>query len=86
MEQTKITDFEAVLAALKEGAILKDTQGAYYVSHRQKVSIFAKGNRFVLSLADFTALYREESFYLAENKEWTVDLKKDEEYYNFKRK
>lgn len=51
----------------------------------KKVYNYSDGNHYGLDLKDFVELYRNTNFYLYEEP-FTIDEKKDEEYYRYYKK
>lgn len=81
----KLTFTEAI-SFLKEGKIILffSDKSKYLASlKRQKIFIMSKNLTYYLSLKDFEELYQDASFYLYEESDETVDIKKDEEYYSY---
>lgn len=81
----KLTFIEAI-SFLKEGKIILffSDKSKYLASlKRQKIFIMSKNLTYYLSLKDFEELYKDASFYLYEESDKTIDIKKDEEYYSY---
>ncbi len=81
----KLTFIEAI-SFLKEGKIILffSDKSKYLASlKRQKIFIMSKNLTYHLSLKDFEELYQDASFYLYEESDETIDIKKDEEYYSY---
>ena len=79
-------DFKTALAYLKSGIVLTDRQRKTYFSLSSKGIVHSfNGNRFILSIEDFYALYGKEEFYVYEAPSG-IDEQKDLEYYAFKHK
>lgn len=81
----KLTFIEAI-SFLKEGKIILffSDKSKYLASlKRQKIFIMSKNLTYYLPLKDFEELYRDASFYLYEESDETIDVKKDEEYYSY---
>lgn len=81
----KLTFTEAI-SFLKEGKIILffSDKSKYLASlKRQKIFIMSKNLTYYLSLKDFEELYQDASFYLYEESDETIDIKKDEEYYSY---
>lgn len=81
----KLTFIEAI-SFLKEGKIILffSDKSKYLASlKRQKIFIMSKNLTYYLSLKDFEELYQDASFYLYEESDETIDIKKDEEYYSY---
>ena len=81
----KLTFTEAI-SFLKEGKIILffSDKSKYLASlKRKKIFIMSKNLTYYLSLKDFEELYQDASFYLYEESDETIDIKKDEEYYSY---
>lgn len=81
----KLTFTEAI-SFLKEGKIILffSDKSKYLASlKRQKIFIMSKNLTYYLSLEDFEELYQDASFYLYEESDEAIDIKKDEEYYSY---
>lgn len=81
----KLTFTEAI-SFLKEGKIILffSDKSKYLASlKRQKIFIMSKNLTYHLPLKDFEELYQDASFYLYEESDETIDIKKDEEYYSY---
>ncbi len=81
----KLTFTEAI-SFLKEGKIILffSDKSKYLASlKRQKIFIMSKNLTYYLTLKDFEELYQDASFYLYEESDETIDIKKDEEYYSY---
>lgn len=81
----KLTFIEAI-SFLKEGKIILffSDKSKYLASlKRQKIFIMSKNLTYYLTLKDFEELYQDASFYLYEESDETIDIKKDEEYYSY---
>lgn len=81
----KLTFTEAI-SFLKEGKIILffSDKSKYLASlKRQKIFIMSKNLTYYLTMKDFEELYQDASFYLYEESDETIDIKKDEEYYSY---
>lgn len=82
----KISDFNLVLTLLKNGEILISfIKGKKTFFALKKDKIFCQNNSssYSLTLLDFTSLFHDASFFIYENNESFIDIKKDEEYYHW---
>lgn len=81
----KLTFTEAI-SFLKEGKIILffSDKSKYLASlKRQKIFIMSKNLTYYLTFEDFEELYQDASFYLYEESDENIDIKKDEEYYSY---
>lgn len=81
----KLTFTEAI-SFLKEGKIILffSDKSKYLASlKRKKIFIMSKNLTYYLTMKDFEELYQDASFYLYEESDETIDIKKDEEYYSY---
>lgn len=82
----KIADFNLVLTLLKNGEILISfIKGKKTFFAMKKDKIFCQNNSssYSLTVLDFTNLFHDASFFIFENNENFIDIKKDEEYYHW---
>lgn len=87
----RIRKFDEACRLIKAGEILvlpgDSSIGPTYIkSIRSKITMINQGIKAVLSQIQFEELFKEGEFYIFENKEESIDLKRDQEYYSWKKK
>ena len=81
----KLRDINETIAYLNDGDIVTSNGKDQFVLKEKKIYRYNSGTKYSLELKDFIELYRNTSFYLYEEA-FTIDEKKDEEYYRYYKK
>lgn len=81
----RINDINETIAYLNEGDIVTSNGKDQFVMKDKKIYRYDAGSKYGLSLNDFVELYRKTNFYLYEES-FSIDEKKDEEYYRYYKK
>lgn len=81
----RLKDINEAVSYLNEGDIVTSDGKNQFIMNNKKVYNYSDGNHYGLDLKDFVELYRNTNFYLYEEP-FTIDEKKDEEYYRYYKK
>lgn len=77
----RIETFEEVKNYLKHHEVITtNNKDSFYLKDDIVIHKF-NGNAFKIKFTEFCDLYKDTLFYIREDEQETVDLKKDEEYY-----
>ncbi len=78
-------DINEALKLLKEGILLKDNK-TIFVFKNNKFCCYFDGSLVKINEEDFIELYKNDNFYIFEDKEIIIDETKDEDYYRYYKK
>ncbi len=81
-----ILEINEAYLALKDGLILMDVNRSYFKLSKDRINIKSDNASYSLEIKEFLNLYKDSKFVIVEDNQEGIDLKKDEEYYNFKHK
>ena len=85
-----IDDMETACQLLKEGEILCIREGGrvlFFGLRKERVQVMSAQAHYVLSFADFTAMFAQETFFLYEKQAPAeISEEKDAEYYRWQHK
>ena len=87
----RINKFDEACGLIKMGEIIvlpgDSSIGPTYIkSTKGRITMINQGIKAVLTQAHFKELFKDGEFYLYEDKEESIDLKRDQEYYSWKKK
>lgn len=82
MENTKINDINIALKLLKDGEILVSNNKTFFACKKNKIHCQNTSTSFNLTFNEFLSLYQKSIFFIY-TYETSIDLQKDEEYYNW---
>lgn len=83
---SEVLSISKAYSALKEGYVIIDNSNNKFKLKNSNVIVRNENARYVLAIEEFLNLYQDKKFMILEDDSSGIDVKKDEEYYNFKHK